>query len=65
MQEIQLTGSILKTVSDIDIQKDLEKTEGKSIASLFNEEKNQQEKAQSNEQEQESEEQQEAGKETG
>lgn len=53
MQEIQLTGSILKTVSDIDIQKDLEKTEGKSIASLLNEEKNQQEKAQSNEEESE------------
>lgn len=37
MKEIPLTGSILKTVSDIDIQQDLNKPEGKSIASLINE----------------------------
>jgi hypothetical protein len=49
MKEIPLTGSILKTVSDIDIQQDLNKPEGKSIASLINE----QEENNENNQEQE------------
>lgn len=44
MKEIPLTGSILKTVSDIDVQGDLLKPEGKSIASLINEQEENEEK---------------------